>query len=42
MCQILAKITENVNKTIEYSQNFKPRQLPVKNEIKENLFNSIF
>ena len=31
MFQILAKITENVNKTVEYSQNFKPPQLPVKN-----------
>ena len=33
MCKILAKNTENVNKTVEYSQNFKPWQLPVKNEI---------
>ena len=33
MCQILARITENVNKTVKYSQNFKTRQLPVKNEI---------
>ena len=33
MCQISAKTTENVNKTVEYSQNFKPRQLPVKKKI---------